>query len=83
MQHEAVIARVRSVCWLTCEVEQLQDARMCGKPVATETVLHLTQELRLLLRELGLSNATSAALPTVANYVAGAVNDETDEAGEA
>jgi hypothetical protein len=79
MKREDIRARVRSVLWLTCEVERLQDERLCGKPVATETVLHLTQELRLLLRELGLSGSTSTTLPSVADYVG--VSD--DEAGAA
>lgn len=77
MKREDVRARVRSVLWLTVELERLQDERLCGKPVATETVLHLTQELRLLLRELGLSGSTSTTLPSVADYVG--VSD--DEAG--
>ena len=62
MRHESVIARVRTICWLTCEVERLQDDRMCNKPVPLHTLLHMTQELRVLIAELGLSGTETSAL---------------------
>jgi hypothetical protein len=58
MKREDVRARVRSLVWLTIEIERLHDERVCDKPVPLHTLLHMTQELRTLIAELGLSTDT-------------------------
>jgi hypothetical protein len=71
MTREDVRARLRSLIWLTIEFERLQDETICDQPVAIHSVLHMTQEQRALLNELGLCDAPpSDALPSVADYVA-------------
>src|SRR5262245_16138276 len=56
---EAIVARLRSVIWLSIEIERLQAERLCNQPVPVHTLLHMTQELRVLLSELGLSKDES------------------------
>jgi hypothetical protein len=55
MAREDVRTRLRSVLWLSVEVDRLQGERLCDRPVPLHSVLHATQELRTLLQELGLS----------------------------
>jgi len=70
MRREDVIARVRSVVWLTLEIERLQDERLCDQPVPLHTLLHMTQELRVLISELGLSTpAGSERPPSLQGYL--------------
>jgi hypothetical protein len=54
MAREDVRARVRALIWLTVELERLHDERLCDKPVPLHTLLHMTQEQRTLIAELGL-----------------------------
>lgn len=46
MKQEEVRTRVRSVLWLTVEVERLQDQRIGDKTVSLQTLLQLQKELR-------------------------------------
>ena len=57
MKREDVRARVRSLIWLTIELERLHDTRVCDRP-PIHTLLHMSQEQRVLIAELGLSDAT-------------------------
>jgi hypothetical protein len=57
MQSEATRARVRNLIWLTVELERLHDACVCDRP-PVHTWLHMSQEQRVLLTELGLSEST-------------------------
>ena len=56
MRNESIRARLRSLVWLTLEIERCTDERVCDKPVAIHTLLHMGQELRVLLAELGLKH---------------------------
>jgi hypothetical protein len=51
---EATRARLLNLIWLTLELERLRDARVCDRP-PVHTLLHMSQEQRVLLSELGLS----------------------------
>jgi hypothetical protein len=54
MKHEATRARVRSLIWLTLELERLRDGRICDRP-PIHTLLHMAQEQRVLIAELDLT----------------------------
>ncbi len=58
-ERQDVQARLRSLVWLSIELERLQDERLRGASVPIHTVIHATQELRTLLAELGLTNQYS------------------------
>jgi hypothetical protein len=62
MKREEVRARVRSLIWLTIEIERLHDIRVCDRP-PIHTLLHMVQEQRVLIAELGLSDATRSSEP--------------------
>jgi hypothetical protein len=54
---EATRARLLNLIWLTTELERLRDARFCDRP-PIHTLLHMSQEQRVLLAELGLAEPT-------------------------
>jgi hypothetical protein len=58
MAREDVRTRLRTVLWLSVEIDRLQGERLSDRPVPLHSVLHATQELRTLLQELGLSETT-------------------------
>jgi hypothetical protein len=60
MAREDVRTRLRSVLWLSVEVDRLQGERLCDRPVPLHSVLHAAQELKALLNELGLSEPTNS-----------------------
>jgi hypothetical protein len=71
LSREDIRAKLRNVIWLTLETEQLRTERLCGRPVSIHQVLHLSQELKALLGDLGLaepsapgSASSSVPLPT-------------------
>jgi putative DNA primase/helicase len=56
--------------WLSVELDRLQGERLCDRPVSLHTVLHMTQELRTLLAELGLNDETrSGQQPVLRDYL--------------
>src|SRR5262249_27446783 len=57
---EATRARLLNLIWLTLELERLRDARVCDRP-PVHTLLHMSQEQRVLLQELGLSEPTRSS----------------------
>jgi hypothetical protein len=71
MTRENVRTRLRAVLWLSVELDRLQGERLCDRPVPLHTVLHLTQELRTLLAELGLNDETrsSSQQPVLRDYL--------------
>jgi hypothetical protein len=79
MTREDVRARLRSLIWITVELERLHDERVCDRPVPLHTMLHLAQEQRALIAELGLGAAHATTAPSVADYVAAVADDEVSE----
>lgn len=69
MEREDVRTRVSSLVWVTTELERLHDARMAGKPANLHTILHMTQEQRTLIAELGLSDPPSETGPGLDKYL--------------
>jgi hypothetical protein len=63
LRNEGVRARLRSLIWLTIEIERCTDERVCDKPMPIHTLLHMTQELRALLAELGLNHVETEPTP--------------------
>jgi hypothetical protein len=63
MLREDVRARLRSLIWLTLEIEQLHDDRVSNKPVNLQLLLHMSQEQRVALNELGLAPTPPSPKP--------------------
>jgi hypothetical protein len=57
MKYDIVQTQLRSLLWLSIELERLQAERLADKNVPLHTVLHATQEVRALIAALGLSEA--------------------------
>jgi hypothetical protein len=55
MKHDGVGTQLRSLLWLSLELDRMTAERLAGKPVPLHTVLHAAQEVRALLAALGLS----------------------------
>jgi hypothetical protein len=68
MQREDVRARLRNLIWLTIELERLHDTAVSDRP-PIHTLLHMTQEQRVLLAELGLCDATRSDAPRLSQYL--------------
>jgi hypothetical protein len=72
---EATRARLLNLIWLTLELERIRDAPITQQP-PIHTVLHLSQEQRVLLAELGLNESTTAspvASSSLTEYLAAGV----------
>jgi hypothetical protein len=58
MKYDGIGTQLRSLLWLSLELDRMTAERLAGKPVPLHTVLHATQEVRALLIALGLSEPT-------------------------
>jgi hypothetical protein len=54
---EATRAQLLNLIWLTLELERIRDAPAAQRP-PVHTLLHMSQEQRVLLQQLGLNEAT-------------------------
>jgi hypothetical protein len=57
MKCDGVGTQLRSLLWLSLELDRMTADRLTGKPVPLHTVLHCAQEVRALLTALGLNDA--------------------------
>jgi hypothetical protein len=58
LKHDSVGTQLRSLLWLSLELDRMTAERLAGKPLPLHTVLHAAQEVRALLAALGLSEPT-------------------------
>lgn len=58
LKYDGVGTQLRSLLWLSLELDRMTAERLTGKPVPLHSVLHATQEVRVLLAALGLSETT-------------------------
>jgi hypothetical protein len=58
LKYDGVGTQLRSLLWLSLEVDRMTVERLAGKPVPLHSVLHAVQEVRALLAALGLSEPT-------------------------
>jgi hypothetical protein len=54
VKYDGVGTQLRSLLWLSLEVDRMTAERLAGKPLPLHTVLHAAQEVRALLAALGL-----------------------------
>ena len=60
LKYDGVGTQLRSLLWLSLEIDRMTAERLTGKPVSLHSVLHATQEVRVLLAALGLSEPTQS-----------------------
>jgi hypothetical protein len=56
---EATRAQLLNLIWLTLELERIRDLPSAQRP-PVHTLLHMSQEQRVLLQQLGLNEATKS-----------------------
>jgi hypothetical protein len=57
MRDEAIKTRLGVLVMLTLELERLSEEQVCDRPLDPHQLVHLAQEQRALMQELGLGSA--------------------------